>query len=202
MFRNKPSRTCGRQPLKNLKCDGPLKILLKRTLKSKFFYLLQWKPLKKGEKCFLFHFKSFFILKVFKFWPWLVGHVDKNLVSIYFDSPQLGNKNELYIKKKNNKKNRLYKTLDYWSRDMLNFDFLEMGLGVFSPPHFVYGFLLFLSTHEIPNCNVWLPLLREILGSMCIAIVYFPECDVINFEIKLIFLIKLLLHGLKVRTKI
>ena len=35
-------------------------------------------------------------------------------------------------------KNKLYKTLDYCSRDILNFDFIENGLGVVSPPHFVY----------------------------------------------------------------
>ena len=50
-----------------------------------------------------------------------------------------------------------------------------------------------------PNSIVWLlllleilgnmlPLLLEILGNICI---YFPGCDVINFEINLIFLIKL-----------
>ena len=32
----------------------------------------------------------------------------------------------------------MYKTLDYWSRDMLNFDLLGKGLGIVSPPHFVY----------------------------------------------------------------
>ena len=26
-------------------------------------------------------------------------------------------------------KNKLHKTLDHWSKDMLNFDFLEKGLG-------------------------------------------------------------------------
>ena len=30
--------------------------------------------------------------------------------------------------------NKLYKTLDYWFRDKLNFDFLEQGLGIGSPP--------------------------------------------------------------------
>ena len=40
---------------------------------------------------------------------------------------------------------------------MLNFDFLEMGLGIVSLPHFVYDFY---------------------------------DCDVIDFEINLIFLIK------------
>ena len=47
-----------------------------------------------------------------------------SLVSIYFDSPHLAYN-----------KNILYKTLDNWSRDMLNFDFLEKSLGIVSPPH-------------------------------------------------------------------
>ena len=36
-------------------------------------------------------------------------------------------------------KNKLDKTLDYWSRDMLNFDFLELDLGKVSP-YFAYDF--------------------------------------------------------------
>ena len=28
-------------------------------------------------------------------------------------------------------KNKLYRTLDYWSRDLLDFDFLEKVLGIF-----------------------------------------------------------------------
>ena len=40
------------------------------------------------------------------------------------------------------------------------------------------------------NFIIWLPLLLEILGNKCIAIVCFPGCDVINFENNLIFLIK------------
>ena len=35
---------------------------------------------------------------------------------------------------------KLYKTLDGWFKDMLNFDFLEKGLRLVFPPHFVYGF--------------------------------------------------------------
>ena len=31
-----------------------------------------------------------------------------------------------------------YKPLDYWSRNMLNFNFSEKGLGLVSPPHFAY----------------------------------------------------------------
>ena len=35
---------------------------------------------------------------------------------------------------------KLFKTLHYRSRDMLNFDFLVKGLGIVSPAHFVYDF--------------------------------------------------------------
>ena len=45
-----------------------------------------------------------------------------------------------------------------------------------------------------PNLIAWLPFLREILGNMCIVIVCKPGCDVIHFEISLIFLIKPLLY--------
>ena len=48
---------------------------------------------------------------------------------MYFDNPQLGQN-----------KNKLYKTLDYWSRDMLNFSISEKGMGLVSLPHFVYDF--------------------------------------------------------------
>ena len=41
-----------------------------------------------------------------------------------------------------------------------------------------------------PNFIVWLPLLLKILGNMCITIVCEPGCDVINFEINLVLLIK------------
>ena len=72
-------------------------------------------------------------------------------------------------------KNNLYKTSDHWSRDILNFDFLEKDLGIVSPPHFVYDFstkmFLMLCSINWPNFIVWLPLLLEILGNTCIAIV-------------------------------
>ena len=51
-----------------------------------------------------------------------------SLVSIYFNSLQLGIKNNLY------------KTLDYWSRDMLHFDFLEKSLGSFPTTFCVWYF--------------------------------------------------------------
>ena len=37
---------------------------------------------------------------------------------------------------------------------------------------------------------VWLPLLIDIFGIICIAIVYDPFCDVVHFKINLSFLIK------------
>ena len=49
---------------------------------------------------------------------------------------------------------------------------------------------------------VQLPLLLEILGNMCFAIVSEPGCDVIDFEINLIFLMEpFFLHDQKVMTK-
>ena len=77
---------------------------------------------------------------------------------------------------------------------MLNFDFLEKGLGIVSPPHFVYDVSrkIFLMSYSInwPKFHVWLSLLFEILGNICIAIVRFQGFDAIDFEINLIFLIK------------
>ena len=90
---------------------------------------------------------------------------------------------------------------------MLKFDFLEKGLGIVSPPYFVYGcsrkMFLVVYSINLPNFIVSLPLRLEILANMCIAVVCFPGCDVINFEIKLIFLIKpSFLHDQEVKTKI
>ena len=49
---------------------------------------------------------------------------------------------------------------------------------------------------------MWLPLLREILGNMYIVIVCKSGCDVINFDINIIFLIKqFFLHDQKVKDK-
>ena len=46
-----------------------------------------------------------------------------------------------------------------------------------------------------PSFVVWWPFLLEILGNMCIAIVCFPSCDVI--EINLLFLIKSFFYMVK-----
>ena len=67
-------------------------------------------------------------------------------------------------------KNKLYVTLDYWSRDMLNFDFLKRVWKIVPPPYFEYDFSrkLFLMLYSInwPDFIIWLPLLLEILGNM------------------------------------
>ena len=63
---------------------------------------------------------------------------------------------------------------------MLNFDFLDKGLGIVSLESFVYDFSTKINW---PNFMAWLPLLLEILGNMCIAIVWQPGCDVMDFEI-------------------
>ena len=103
-------------------------------------------------------------------------------------------------------RSKLFKILHYCSRDMLNFDFLDKGLRIVSPAHFVYDFstkmFLMLYSMNYPNFIAWLPLLLEILSNMCIAIVCYPDCDVMDFEINLIFLFELFfLHDQKVMTK-
>ena len=52
------------------------------------------------------------------------------------------------------------------------------------------------------NFIVRFPLLLEILGNMCIAIVCFPDSDIINFEINIISVIKFLYMTKKSRKKI
>ena len=99
-------------------------------------------------------------------------------------------------------RNKPFKTLHYWSRNMLNFDILDKGLGIVSPSHFVYNFStkMYLVLYSInwPNFIVWLPLRLEILVNICIAIVCYPGSDVLNFKINLIFLIKPFLYVTKI----
>ena len=90
-------------------------------------------------------------------------------------------------------KNKLNKTSNYWFRDIINF--LEKILEiVFFLLYFVYDFsrkmFLMLQSINWPNFIASLPLFLEVLGSMYIVIVCHPSCDVINFRIKLISLIK------------
>ena len=62
---------------------------------------------------------------------------------------------------------------------------------------------LFLYSTNWPNFTAWLPLLREILDNMCIAIICEPGYDGINFKINHIYLIKpFFLYDQKFKTKI
>ena len=77
---------------------------------------------------------------------------------------------------------------------MLNFYFLEKGLGIVSPPHFEYDFSRKMF-HKLYSSNwpvfiVWLSLLLEILVNMYIAIACWPGCGVTDFEVNHIFVIK------------
>ena len=56
-----------------------------------------------------------------------------------------------------------------------------------------------------PNFIIWLPLPCETLDNMCIGIVCKPGCDVMNFEVNLIFLFKLFFlhdHNIVIKSKI
>ena len=48
-----------------------------------------------------------------------------------------------------------------------------------------------------PDFIVWLPLIRGMLDNICVLIVCQPGCDVISFEINLIFLIRLFFYMTK-----
>ena len=76
-------------------------------------------------------------------------------------------------------KNKSYKTLVYWSWDMLNSDFSEKVLGIVSPSHSVNHFSrkMFLMLYFIkwPKFIAWLPLRLEILGNIYIVNYLFPR---------------------------
>ena len=64
-------------------------------------------------------------------------------------------------------KSKLYKPLDYWSGDMVNFHFVENGSGI------VFDHILCTTFQEkCFSCNI-------------ILIICFLGCDVINFEIEI-----------------
>ena len=96
-------------------------------------------------------------------------------------------------------KENCIKTFDYWSEDMLKFNFSEKSLELVSPSHFVHDIStkMFLMLHSInwPNFIVCLPLILEILGNIYITTVCWPSGDVIKFEV--IFLTKLLWYMTK-----
>ena len=84
----------------------------------------------------------------------------------------------------------------------------KRGLELVSLPHLLHDFWrkIFLLLYSInwPSFTVPLPLLPEILCNIYVLQLFVNQvvCDVINFEINLIFLIKLFfLYDQKVRTK-
>ena len=103
---------------------------------------------------------------LFTFWKSFIWDQSKgSTASVYFDSVQLG----IQWKK-------LPKTLENWSTDMLNFNFLKKGLGIVFPQGFMHDcsrkmFLMIYSINWL-KFIIWLSLLLEILGNMCIAIVF------------------------------
>ena len=75
------------------------------------------------------------------------------------------------------------------------FKFLSRYFGHVGKTVYDFSRKMFLMLHSInwPNFIIWLPFLLEILGYMCIKIVW----NFIKFEINLIFLIKLFRHMTK-----
>ena len=80
-------------------------------------------------------------------------------------------------------RNKLYKTLQYRSRDMLNFDFFRKSLEIVSSPH--------LSCCVLVIDKISVP---DFFHFLYIAIVSVPDCYVIDFETNLTFLIKPLIY--------
>ena len=87
---------------------------------------------------------------------------------------------------------------------MAGIDFLQKGLGIVSPSHFVNDFSrkMFLILYSInwPSLIVWLAFLLEMFGNACIAIVCFPCCDVIILKLILSFYQFVFLHDQKIKT--
>ena len=98
-----------------------------------------------------------------------------------------------------------YRPLAFTSYKSCFYSYKSLGLKLVFLPHFLHGFWrkIFLLLYSInwSNFIASLPLLCQILDSICFAVVRLPGYD-INFEINLIFLIKpFSLHDQKVITK-
>ena len=69
------------------------------------------------------------------------------------------------------------------------FPFFRRGSGNVSPPHFVYNFSRNISPcYILLNDLISLPLPLEVLGNMCITVVCFPSCDIINLNLNLLLI--------------
>ena len=89
------------------------------------------------------------------------------------------------------------------SRDMLDFWFFKKEFGTSLSTTFC-GWLYKKKMCYIlywSNFILWLPLLLEISGNICLVFVYYPVCDVVNFEINLSFFVKLFSYMTKKKKK-
>ena len=116
---------------------------------KKNFYLLQWKPFKIDEKCCLFHLKSFLRSQDIYIFVLIFGYWGKDTSSTPSSFCFSRGKSKwsaaqlvytLIVLHLAYNKNKLHKSLDYWSRYILNFDFVEKGQGIVSTSHFMYDF--------------------------------------------------------------
>ena len=114
-----------------------------------------------------------------------------SLVSIFFDS------HELSIQWKQIVQNfrlfiQIYTDFKFFRKWSENICMIWVCMSC--NPHFMYDLSekLFLMLYFINwlNAIVWLSLVLEILCNMYIKIVCFPDCDVMNFDINLVFLIQ------------
>ena len=91
-------------------------------------------------------------------------------------------------------RNKLFKTLQYWSRDMLNFVFLDEGLGIVSPARFVYDFSKKCSScYILLNDQIWLPGCLYVFRYWAICVMQFFVNQVVTlwiFKLTCIFLIE------------
>ena len=101
------------------------------------------------------------------------------LVYMYFGSVRL----ELIVKTNFTKFRLLIQRyFQFW--------FLKKSSGTSFSTAFFKKNISHVTFYNWPNLVVWLLLLLELFGNMCILIIRLPVCDVMNFEINLSFLTK------------
>ena len=118
-------------------------------LSKRIFICFSESPLKMMKNVVYFILKAFFVLKIFIFLCWLFGYWGKDTSSTPSSFCFSRGKSKwsaaqfqyiLIVLHLAYNKNKLHKSLDYWSRYILNFDFVEKGQGIVSTPHFMYDF--------------------------------------------------------------
>ena len=84
---------------------------------------------------------------------------------------------------------------------MHNFEFLDKGLRIVSPPHYIC-----VLQKKCFSCYIlWIDFivwLLKILDNICVAILCFPICDVINLNLTVLSNQAVFLYEQKVKTKI